>query len=76
MIVANKKRALTLDPRGHYDDYDPNSSENNPDFDNEWPTDHHPKAGDRTMGEGAKDLWRAPGAKFAPGSPGAFKKKR
>jgi hypothetical protein len=30
-------------PTGGYDDYDPNSSENNPDWD--WPSDHHPDHG-------------------------------
>jgi len=76
VIVASKREGLTLKLRStNYDDYDPNSMENIPE-DDDWPSDHHPKAGEATMGPGAKDLHRGPRGKFAPGNSGAFKKSK
>ena len=76
-VHARSRKALTLDlPGGEPFDKEPSRKEWLDDEGGEWPSDHHPKT--PKMGPSAKDLYRAPGGKFAPGrpaGPGAFKKK-
>jgi hypothetical protein len=77
-VQARRRKALTLDlPGGESFEKEQPSRKKWADEDDggdAWPSDHHPKT--PTMGSGAKDLYRAPGGKFAPGNPGAFKPKK